>query len=121
MNNQVNDITSNSNNSKANKSTIPWLKNNNYNKLNERTLTNQNIALQNKYLPLREKIFKQFLINSALQLPEESQRIEVLNKIPGIMASIGQQRETPRKIRTYLLPKGGITKKRSTKRSIQVA
>lgn len=113
MNNQVNDINSNSNNSKANKSTIPWLKNNNYNNLNKRTLTNKNIALQNKYLPLREKIFKQFLINSALQLPEESQRIEVLNKIPGIMARIGQQRERPMEKSKYPLPvKGGVTKKR---------
>lgn len=104
----------NSNNAAANKSVISWLKNSNYTPLNKR-LTNVNLALQNRLLPLREIIFKQFLINSALRLPQQSQRTEVLNKIPGIMNQITQRPVTQSRRRASnqgIGVRGGVAKKK---------
>lgn len=86
--NNVKNYTSNSNNARANKSTIPWLRNSNYNRAFSENLTPTNLALQNQLLPLRQIIFRQFLINSALQLPQQSQRTALLNRIPDIMKQI---------------------------------
>lgn len=114
MNSSVNNFTSNSNNAAANKSAIPWLKNSDYTPLNKR-LTNVNITLQNQLLPLKEIIFRQFLINSALQLPQQSERIKVINKIPSIMNQIVERPITQTKPRTTnrgLGVRGGVAKKK---------